>query len=188
MELLESILELVDTNLIKCIPSMILTLLLIRFLFVKRIEIKPALNIIKWIILTYTILGLLSYLIEILFIDDQSAFLNRATGRYWYAYWIMILSAVVLPFSLFYKKWGEKPFYIIFISIMMKIGWYFELMAIFGTSYHRDDLANGESFDWWILPLYGLLMIWLKSFVLVLILLGGVKLTERKGRRKTLSS
>ncbi|QXP59481.1 hypothetical protein [Olleya sp. HaHaR_3_96] len=76
---------------------------------------------------------------------NEYAFINRATGPYAWAYWLMFLSALCLPFTLFIKKLASKYWYVILVAFGMKIGMYFERFVIITTSFHRDYLPNHEN-------------------------------------------
>jgi Ni/Fe-hydrogenase subunit HybB-like protein len=101
----------------------------------------------KIIILTGSIVGI-AYLTE-LFVAwysgveyEQYAFLNRATGPYWWAYAIMMTCNVVSP-QLFWIKKFRRSFTVTFIiSIFINIGMWFERFVIIVTSLHRDYLPS----------------------------------------------
>jgi molybdopterin-containing oxidoreductase family membrane subunit len=101
----------------------------------------------KIIILTGSIVGI-AYLTE-LFVAwysgveyEQYAFLNRATGPYWWAYAIMMACNVISP-QLFWIKKFRRSFTITFIiSIFINIGMWFERFVIIVTSLHRDYLPS----------------------------------------------
>lgn len=110
---------------------------------------------------------------------DQSAFLNRATGKYWLNYWLMLFSAILLPFSLLFKKTGIKPFYLLFVSIMMKIGWYFERYVIFLADYNSRQFKPERESDWLTSTWRGFYLTWIQGYILALILIGLTRVIER---------
>jgi hypothetical protein len=185
MEIFDRIFELIDANLINCLPAMILTLLTFQLFFKDKLQFKKAYRIIKWIIIGYAIFNLIYFLIGITVYPDQSAFLNRATGKYWLNYWLMMFSAILLPFSLFYKKIGIKPFYLLFVSIMMKIGWYFERYVILIASHNSYEYWTGTETHWLNSPWSGFYMTWIQGFILALILIGLTTIIGRNKRTKT---
>ncbi len=71
---------------------------------------------------------------------DEYAFINRATGPYAWAYWIMFLSALILPLTLFIKKIASKYWYVLLVAFGIKSGMYLERFVIIVTSFHRDYL------------------------------------------------
>ncbi len=130
--------------------AMVLTLMLIarktlnleHYITVNHVE---SMN--KVIILTGSIVGV-AYLTE-LFISwysgveyEQYAFLNRASGPYWWAYWAMMTCNVITP-QLFWIKKIRRSFVATFIiSIFVNIGMWFERFVIIVTSLHRDYLPS----------------------------------------------
>ena len=180
MEIFDRILELINANLIYCLPTMILTLLLFQVFIKEKFQFKKAFRIIKWIIIVYAIVNLISFLIGIIVFPDKSAFLNRATGKYWPNYWLMMFSAIFLPFSLLHKRIGIKPFYLLFVSLMMKIGWYFHFYVILLASHFSYSSWTETETDWLNSPWSGFYMTWIQGFILALILIGLIKITEKK--------
>ena len=98
------IIEIVDVNLIYCLIPIILILMLIELILKNPFETKKVLYLIRWTIIIYTIVTFTFYLIGMALNPNQHAFINRATGPYAWAYWIMFLSALILPLTLFHKK------------------------------------------------------------------------------------
>lgn len=133
--------------------AMVQTLLLIArkvlsleaYITVKHVEYM---NII--IVITGSMVGV-AYLSE-LFISWYSgveyegyAFLNRATGPYWWAYWSMMTCNVITP-QLFWFKGIRRSLIASFIlSIFVNIGMWFERFVIIVTSLHRDYLPSNWS-------------------------------------------
>ncbi|GAB4381934.1 MAG: polysulfide reductase NrfD [Salibacteraceae bacterium] len=133
--------------------AMVQTLLLIArkvlsleaYITVKHVEYM---NII--IVITGSMVGV-AYLSE-LFISWYSgveyegyAFLNRATGPYWWAYWSMMTCNVITP-QLFWFKGIRRSLIASFIlSIFVNIGMWFERFVIIVTSLHRDFLPSSWS-------------------------------------------
>lgn len=130
--------------------AMVLTLMLIarkvmgleHYITIGHIE---AMN--KIIILTGSIVGL-AYGTEF-FIAwysgveyEQYAFINRATGPYWWAYWSMISCNVITPQLFWVKKIRTSPAATFIISIFVNIGMWFERFVIIVTSLHRDYIPS----------------------------------------------
>jgi Ni/Fe-hydrogenase subunit HybB-like protein len=130
--------------------AMVLTLLLIMrkvftletYITIKHIEYM---NIV--IIVTGSIVGV-AYLTE-LFISwysgveyEQYAFLNRATGPYWWSYWGMMTCNVITPQLFWFKKIRTSLIATFIISIFVNIGMWFERFVIIVTSLHRDFLPS----------------------------------------------
>ncbi|MCM4155347.1 NrfD/PsrC family molybdoenzyme membrane anchor subunit [Gramella sp. AN32] len=73
---------------------------------------------------------------------EQYAFLNRATGPYWWAYWSMMTCNVFSPQLMWFKKLRTSIMFSFFISIVVNIGMWFERFVIIVTSLHRDYLPS----------------------------------------------
>lgn len=104
----------------------------------------------KIIIATGSIVGI-AYLTE-LFISwysgveyEQYAFLNRATGPYWWAYAIMMTCNVISPQLLWFRKLRRNLVFTFILSIFINIGMWFERFVIIVTSLHRDYLPSSWS-------------------------------------------
>ncbi len=73
---------------------------------------------------------------------EQYAFLNRAFGEYWWAYWSMMTCNLIAP-QVFWFKWARTtPWFIFILSIIVNIGMWFERFVIIVTSLHRDYLPS----------------------------------------------
>ena len=73
---------------------------------------------------------------------EQYAFLNRATGPYWWAYWSMMTCNVFSPQFMWSKRLRTSIAFTFFISIVVNIGMWFERFVIIVTSLHRDYLPS----------------------------------------------
>ena len=130
--------------------AMVLTLLLImrkamhleNYIHVKHVEYM---NIV--IIVTGSIVGV-AYITE-LFISWYSgveyeayAFINRATGPYWWAYWSMMTCNVISPQLFWFKKLRRNLAFTFVLSLVVNIGMWFERFVIIVTSIHRDYIPS----------------------------------------------
>jgi molybdopterin-containing oxidoreductase family membrane subunit len=76
---------------------------------------------------------------------EQYAFINRATGPYWWAYWTMMSCNLIAP-QVFWLRWARTtPWFIFILSIIVNIGMWFERFVIIVTSLHRDFLPSSWS-------------------------------------------
>ena len=73
---------------------------------------------------------------------EQYAFLNRATGPYWWAYFIMMTCNVLTPQLYWITKIRTSFVATFVISIFINIGMWFERFVIIVTSLHRDYLPS----------------------------------------------
>ena len=133
--------------------AMVLTLLLVMrkvmhfedYITIKHIEYM---NIV--IIVTGSIVGI-AYITE-LFVSwysgveyESYAFLNRATGKYWWAYMIMMSANVISPQLMWIKKLRTNLVFTFILSIVINTGMWFERFVIIVTSIHRDYLPSSWS-------------------------------------------
>lgn len=73
---------------------------------------------------------------------EQYAFINRAMGPYWWAYWSMISCNVLSPQFFWFKKIRHNVVAVFILSIFVNIGMWFERFVIIVTSLHRDYLPS----------------------------------------------
>ncbi len=73
---------------------------------------------------------------------ETYAFINRATGPYAWAYWIMISCNVISPQFFWFKQFRRSIPAMFIISIFVNIGMWFERFVITVTSLHRDFLPS----------------------------------------------
>ena len=73
---------------------------------------------------------------------ETFAFINRATGPYAWAYWIMVSCNVISPQLFWFKKCRTSIPIMFIISIFVNIGMWFERFVITVTSLHRDFLPS----------------------------------------------
>ena len=76
---------------------------------------------------------------------EAYAFINRATGPYWWAYWSMMTCNVISPQLMWFRKLRSSLYFTFFISIVVNIGMWFERYVIIVTSIHRDYLPAAWS-------------------------------------------
>ncbi|MDI1255266.1 MAG: hypothetical protein PSV16_04115 [Flavobacterium sp.] len=138
MENYDRIIKIIDINLIFCLVPLVLSLFVIHVAFKDKFKTKKSLNLIRWVIIGYTTITLFHFVISSIFFSEEMAFFDRATGPYMIFYWLMTLSAIVIPFTLLIKKLGSNFLYVMLISFLMKIGAYFERFVIIVTSLHSD--------------------------------------------------
>jgi Ni/Fe-hydrogenase subunit HybB-like protein len=102
----------------------------------------------KVVMLTGTMVGL-AYITEFFVAAysgveyEQYAFINRASGPYWWAYWSMMTCNLVAP-QVFWFKWARTtPWFIFMLSVVVNVGMWFERFVIIVTSLHREYLPSG---------------------------------------------
>ena len=138
MEIYFKISGLIGTHLVKGIFISVLVIVLAQKIFKKNIDFNNALSIIKWLLIFYAILNLVSFLVLVFSINSNGySFWNQATGPYNFAYWLMLLGSFS-PLFLFFKKLGRKAYFILLVATLTNIGWLFESFVIHIISFHRD--------------------------------------------------
>lgn len=180
MEVYEQIISVIDTNLIYCLIPMILTLMLINVVFKNSFSTHKALKVIRWIIIVYTIITVLHLIIGSVFYPTDFSLINRATGPYKVAFWILFLFSTLLPFTLLFKKIGTSFLYVMLVAFLMKTGAYFERFVIITTSLHRDYSPPNNSSSAFSFPFWGLSMIVLQGVIMAVLLVGFFELRKQK--------
>ena len=133
--------------------GMVLTLLILarrvmqleRFITLVHLEAMA-----KVVLLTGSLVGL-AYLTEF-FVAwysgnayERYAFVNRATGPYWWAYWTMMSCNLIVPQVLWWKRARTSVPLLFAVSILVNVGMWFERFVIIVTSLHRDFLPSSWS-------------------------------------------
>ncbi len=130
--------------------AMVLTLMIVarkvlsleQYITIQHIELMN-----KVIILTGSIVGI-AYITEFFMAwysgvqYESYAFMNRAFGPYWWAYWSMMTCNVITPQLFWFHKIRTSVMATFVISIFVNIGMWFERFVIIVTSLHRDYLPS----------------------------------------------
>lgn len=116
---------------------------------------------------------------------ERYAFINRATGPYWWAYWIMISCNVITPQLFWFKKVRTNMLIVFILSIFVNIGMWFERFVIVVTSLHREFIpANWGYFKpTWVdvLTYVGTFGLFFTFFLLFIRFLPIIAISEVKG-------
>ena len=133
----------ISDYLIKGIFISILFIILIKMISKDKIETVLSTKIIKWIIIIYSFGVLINTILIFIFPQTEKyAILERATGPYWWAYWLMLIMNSIIPLILLYPNIGRKKSILLIISLLMNIGWLFESFVIHITNLHRDFITE----------------------------------------------
>jgi molybdopterin-containing oxidoreductase family membrane subunit len=120
---------------------------------------------------------------------EQYAFLNRATGPYWWAYVIMVFCNVVSSQLLWIKKLRTSLMFTFFLSIVINIGMWFERFVIIVTSLHRDFLTSSWTMYKPTIVEYGLLIgtlgLFFSAFLLFIRIFPVISIAEVKSILKS---
>jgi hypothetical protein len=104
-------------------------------------------------------------LIFLLIGQSKIEFLDRATGSYWWAYLVMLTSAIILPALLLHKKWGRNKWILLLVGMLSTFGQSLEIFVILITSFHQDSLTNSSTVNY-------LAVLIIRPFIIVCFLIG----------------
>jgi molybdopterin-containing oxidoreductase family membrane subunit len=134
--------------------AMVLTLMLITrkvFKMEDYITLAHIESMNKVITLTGSIVGV-AYITEF-FIAWYSgveyegyAFINRATGPYWWSYWAMMTCNVISPQLFWFRSVRRSILATFVLSIVVNVGMWFERFVIIVTSLHRDYVPSSWAY------------------------------------------
>ncbi|MEC9071129.1 MAG: NrfD/PsrC family molybdoenzyme membrane anchor subunit, partial [Myxococcota bacterium] len=115
---------------------------------------------------------------------ESFAFVNRAFGDYYWAYWIMVSCNVISPQFFWSKRLRRNPLFLWVISIFVNIGMWFERFVITVTSLHADFTPSAWGYFtptfWDISTFIGSFGLFFTFFLLFLRFLPMVALAEVK--------
>ncbi|MBM3835185.1 MAG: hydrogenase [Verrucomicrobia bacterium] len=116
---------------------------------------------------------------------ELDAFIYRATGPYWWAYWTMITCNVVLPQLFWFKKVRTNMLLVFILSITVNIGMWFERFVIIATTLAREFMPSnwGYFIPTWvdIFTFVGTFGLFLTLFLLFMRYLPMIAVSEVKG-------
>jgi molybdopterin-containing oxidoreductase family membrane subunit len=116
---------------------------------------------------------------------ELAAFVNRATGPYWWAYWIMVTCNVVLPQLFWFKKIRTNLVAVFILSITVNIGMWFERFVIIATTLAREFMPSnwGYFIPTWVdvFTFVGTFGLFLSLFLLFVRFLPVLAISEVKG-------
>ena len=128
--------------------SRLFVMVCIVYLFLRKGRLKTRLH--PWIVAANNLFLIIAIPTGIAYIIDaftamssgdeyeNYAFMNRVTGPYWWAYWLMIFNTAVLP-NLF---WFKRVRHAAWAMPIYFIPYYIEQYVIMLTSLHRDYLPT----------------------------------------------
>jgi molybdopterin-containing oxidoreductase family membrane subunit len=73
---------------------------------------------------------------------ERFMFINRSTGPYWWAYWALIATNVLIPQVLWLKRVRASVPALFVIALIVNVGMWLERFVIVVTSLHRDFLPS----------------------------------------------
>jgi molybdopterin-containing oxidoreductase family membrane subunit len=112
----------------------------------KKVEIKTPLQIIRYVLIVSGFTALVGIFISQVLTPDSEgntlSFINRATGPYKVYYIAMLCFSVILPFLLLIQKLGTSKYFVLIVSFLIVIGYWFERLVIIVTSLHRGHMPS----------------------------------------------
>ena len=134
--------------------AMVVTLLVpCRALFnLKHIITRDHLEVMNKVILATSLLVGYAYAMEMFIawyggnMYERFAFLNRALGPFWWAYWTMVTCNVIIPHVFWFRKVRRSLVGMFIVSIFVNIGMWFERFVIAVTSLSRDFLPSSWAY------------------------------------------
>jgi Ni/Fe-hydrogenase subunit HybB-like protein len=135
--------------------AMVVTLLVILrkvFKMEEYVTIHHLENMNKIILVTGMMVGY-AYAVEmfiaVLYSGNQFehfTFVNRATGPFAWAYWIMVSCNVLVPQVFWFKRFRRSILVMFIVSLLVNVGMWFERFTIIVTSLHRDFIPTVWSY------------------------------------------
>ena len=167
MDTFNEIVRIIGTNFIKGMFFSVLVIIFCRRIFKDKFDTSNAIGIIRWVMICYSLFILVQFLLLPLLSPGSniffSSFRERATGRYSFAFWLMILGAIS-PLILFFKKPGNNIILILVLTIFVNIAWLMESLIIHTLSIERGYSPSGEGIKAYF-PFEGELLIILQGII-----------------------
>ena len=70
---------------------------------------------------------------------------GAATGPYWWAFWALIICNLIVPLTLWVKKWRRNILWTFIVALVINIGMWFERFDIIVICLSKDRLASSWS-------------------------------------------
>lgn len=123
---------------IRFIPFVLLLVILVDALL-KTNNLSFSYRIIRYTILINWILTLFILLFKHTIL---MSFVARATGIYWWIFWLSLIGSVALPPILLRKTLGTNKWAILIVSCFCYFYGFFEIIVIYLISFHADYSSN----------------------------------------------
>lgn len=147
VEYLHGVLKFVNILLIHGMPLSMLVIIVAKVFKTQTDVIRKATNIIRWILISYTIFNIVLFSVGI-FIGWYSGAeyyqisINRASGPYWWAYWAMFFTGMIIPLALLLTKVTRNIYFVLAVAILMNMGWMLEWLVVVTSSMYRDYIPS----------------------------------------------
>jgi molybdopterin-containing oxidoreductase family membrane subunit len=109
---------------------------------------------------------------------------NRATGPYWWLFWLLLLTNVIVPQALWSSRTRANTLAVFGVALSVNVGMWLERFVIIITSLHRDFLPSSWAiyvptrWDW--LTYAGTVGLFLTLFLLFIRLMPMISIAEMK--------
>jgi len=123
--------------LIRLLPLVVLIIILVEMILRKH-HFKFSYQICRTIVLISWGISLLLLILSL----SEISFIKRATGNYWWAYWMMFVSSYIVPVLLFFKKWFKNRWLFFIIVFLYTLPSSFEIFVIIITTLHQNFLPS----------------------------------------------
>ena len=128
--------------------TFLITLLIITLNNVnKSIEIKNPIQVIRYVLIIAGLIALIQFVYYLFFElaskESMLYFIKRATAPYRYFYISSLAYSIIIPFFLILKKFGTNKHFILIVSFLISLGYWYERFVIYVTSNHRGHLDEG---------------------------------------------
>lgn len=170
---METVAELIKAYRAVVIDNLFISLLLIKLF--SLFFIKPAYpvskEIIRWLIIICAAASLLNWVLYMA--TNDPALPERATGNYWWAFWMLIFFSDIVPFVLMFKKLKNNIWAMLIVVLLMNFAKGIEWQAFSGTN------GSGESAGISLTPFLTLLT----GGTLLAIFITGISIVVMKYRK-----
>jgi hypothetical protein len=116
---------------------------------------RNAYFIIKWLVLFYAGLNISYYVIAYFSPAEMVSFGGRTTGFYSFTFYLMLACNTILPLLLLFKKMGYNKYVLLILSLLISMGWIFELFVIYSINMDRDYTKRLSFNPLWFIVLNG---------------------------------
>jgi molybdopterin-containing oxidoreductase family membrane subunit len=120
----------------------------------RHFDVMSKVMLASGLIVTYGYFGEIFYAWYSASIYEYFLIVNRTVGPYAWSYWALIIFNVLIPQLLWFKRFRTNLAVLLFVSVAINIGMWFERWVIIVLSLHRDflpsswDVYNPSFYDW----------------------------------------
>lgn len=127
--------NILNTLVLKALPFAVLGMIVIGIWYNQAF--KRSFKLIRNVLLAVWALRIITW-----FINWDSGIIDRATGPYYWAYWLMTIGGLAAPVLLFHPKTGINKWFLLAVSLLSNLGLFMEHYFIILTSIHMDHFST----------------------------------------------